>query len=345
MLERNNPAVFLGAWLDACCLWRMYMPHLAYHGSSFYIFAQRPNWDVVAGKDVVVVQRCCTQPQFDFLKTAGALGMRIVYDLDDDIWQLPSYNPAFSVLNAHREGFNACIRMVDVVSVSTRVLAKSLRKHVKFMTNMRTHKDIPIVVAENRIAECMFVEPVRKPELIIGWAGSSSHAGDFGMVEEPLVNVSRDNPNVRIEFRGCEPTADSPLRKLPNYRHKLWSPVAEFGGRLPLWGWSIALAPVTEHVFNDSKSAIKMVEAAWCKIPCLASYVQPYVDFCRHDKELKWLLCPGASAWESKLRTLINEPAMRDELGQRMWNVVREHYSWNRPHEGWDEVFQLARPQ
>ena len=343
MLERDNPAVFLGAWLDACCLWRMYMPHLNYTGSSFYIFAQKPDWDVIAGKDVVVVQRCCTQPQFDFLKTAGALGMRIVYDLDDNVWELPEYNPAANILGAHREGFNACIRMVDVVSVSTRTLAKALRKHVKFMINMRTHKEIPIVVTENRIAECMFVEPVRKPELIIGWSGSSSHVGDFKVMEESLAKVAKDYPAVQIEFRGCEPPSDSVLPKLVNYRHKLWSPVAEFGGRLPIWGWSIALAPVTDHEFNSSKSAIKMVEAAYCKIPCLASWVQPYREFCGWDKELMWLLCPGASAWESKLRTLINEPAMRDELGERMWKVVQEHYSWNKSHEGWDEVFRLAR--
>ena len=177
------------------------MPHLHYTGSSFYIFAQKPDWDVIAGKDVVVVQRCCTQPQFDFLKTAGALGMRIVYDLDDNVWELPEYNPAARVLNMHREGFNACIRMVDVVSVSTRTLAKALRKHVKFMINMRTHKEIPIVVTENRIAECMFVDPVRKPEVIIGWSGSSSHVGDFGVLEEALAKVAVDHPKGTKQVR------------------------------------------------------------------------------------------------------------------------------------------------
>ena len=340
--ERDYPVVYIGAWLDACAMWRMYMPHLNYHGSSFYIFANKPDWNVISGKDAVVVQRCCTQPQFDFLKTARALGMRIIYDLDDNVWELPEYNPAARILSAHREGFNACIRMVDVVSVSTKTLAKAVRKHVKFMVNMDTNREIPIVVTENRVNESIFVPAIKRSQTIIGWAGSSSHVGDLILVEEPLHKIAKEFPDVVIEFRGCELPENSGLGSLKSFRHHLWSPVAEFGARLPMWGWSIALAPVTEHDFNDSKSSIKMIEAAICKIPCLASWVRPYDEFCSHDKELRWLLCPGASAWESKLRILLNDPAMRDELGKRMYNVTKQFYSWDTPHEGWEEVFRLV---
>lgn len=320
------------------------MPHLNMTGSSFFCFAQRPNFNVIAGNDICVVQRMCTAPQFNFLKTVAALGMKIVYDLDDNVWNLPDYNPAYQGLMQQREGFNACIRMVDVVSVSTRELASAVKKNVKSMLNVRTGKQIPIVVAENRIDERMFVSPVAPTEkLVIGWAGSSSHIGDLIMLEEALVNCSKDFPDISIQFRGCEPRIESPLRTLPNYTHKLWTPVAEFGARMPLWGWSIALAPVTDHEFNAAKSSIKMVEAGYCKIPCLASWVRPYVDFCSHDSELKWLLCAGQSAWEKKLRDLINDQPLREHLGQRMYNVVQEHYSLSKPHEGWVEVFNLAR--
>ncbi len=320
------------------------MPHMNMPGSSFFCFAQKPNFNVIAGNDICVVQRCCTAPQFEFLKVVAALGMKIVYDLDDNVWNLPEYNPAYQGLMAQREGFNACIRMVDVVSVSTRELGNAVRKNVRDLINIRTGKVIPVVVAENRIDERMFVAPIKQEEkIVVGWAGSSSHIGDLIMLEDALITCSKDYPDIQIQFRGCEPRADSPLLQLPNYSHKLWTPVAEFGARMPLWGWTIALAPVTDHPFNSSKSCIKMMEAAYCKTPCLASWVAPYVDFCSHDKELQWLLCSVPSQWERKLRDLINDKALRDDLGQRMYNVVQERYSLSRPHEGWAEIFKLAR--
>ena len=319
------------------------MPHLAMPGSVFYCLAQKPDYNAIAMNDVCVVQRCCTKGQYEFLQVVSQLGLKIVYDLDDNVWELPDYNPAANVLNANREGFNACIRMVDVVSVSTRTLAKAVRKHVKFMVHAHTGKEIPIMVAENRIYEDMFVDPVQPEGLVVGWAGSSSHIGDLGLVEEALVSVGTEFPTTVVEFRGCEPAADSRFLKLPNFRFKMWTPVAEYGARMPLWGWSIALAPVTDHDFNASKSCIKMIEAAYCGIPCLASWVQPYDEFCSWDKELRWLLCAGSSNWTKKLRELVCDEARRVDLGRRMKKVMAERYSWNREHEGWAQVMAVAR--
>src|SRR6266403_2129133 len=106
MLTREHAIVFCASWVDACACWRLYMPHLNMPGSSFFCFAQRPNFNVIAGNDICVVQRCCTQAQFEFLKVVAGLGMKIVYDLDDNVWNIPEYNPAYQGLMHQREGFN-----------------------------------------------------------------------------------------------------------------------------------------------------------------------------------------------------------------------------------------------
>lgn len=319
------------------------MPHLSMPGSSFYCFNSKPDYAAIATHDVCVVQRCCTPQQFEFLKLAAALGMKIIYDLDDDVWDLPKYNPAYEVLTRQKEGFNACIRMVDLVTVSTKTLAKVLRKNVKFMVNSRTGKEIPIVVCENRIWEPFFVTPRPAKQPLVGWAGSSSHVGDLPLVEEAILTCAEERPDVQFEFRGCELEEGSPLLKVRNLRHRYWTPVAEYGGRMPLWGWSIALAPVQEHPFNASKSCIKSVEAAYCGIPCLMSYVQPYEEFCRHDTELRWLLCAGPKNWTSKLRDLVNDNPRREELGRRAHAVMKQHYVFGDVHEQWAEALQQVR--
>jgi glycosyltransferase involved in cell wall biosynthesis len=345
MMLRQNSVVFLGAFPDACCLWRLYVPHLSMPGSSFYCFARKIDYNVVTGYDVCVVQRCCLAQQFDFLKLAAQLGMKIVYDIDDNVWEIPEYNPAYQTLTQHRDGFKACIRMVDVVSVSTKALAKAVRKHVKFMVSMRTGREIPIIVAENRIDERMFVPPVTSEVTIVGWAGSSSHIGDLDLIEDAIRNCATQFPQVQFQFRGCGLPATSQLPKLPNFDFKLWMPVAEYGCRMPLWGWSISLAPVIDNEFNSAKSNIKMVEAGYCGIPCLASAVRPYDEFVSHDPELRWLLCSGYAGWARKLKDLLHDKARREELGLRMRDVVRRHYSMDKPHEGWEEVFKAAYSQ
>lgn len=297
--------------------------------------------DVIAGCDVVVVQRCCTQPQFQFIATCRQLGAKIIYDLDDDVWDLPEYNPAHAILTKMKDGFINCIQLTDLVTTSTKTLAKRIRKNVKNMRNMVTGKEIPIVVCENWIDERLYATPMKRPQFIVGWSGSSSHAGDLALVTDALLTAVTERPDIQIEFRGCEP--DESLRKIRNFYHRPWCAVAEFSARMPVWGWSIGLAPVTDHPFNDAKSSIKLMESAYCRIPCLASWVKPYDDFTSHDPELRWLLCARPSAWKTKLRELIHDDARRDDLGTRAYNVLHEHYSFSREHPGWAEAIRKVR--
>lgn len=272
---------------------------------------------------------------------ARQLEMKIVYDLDDNMWEIPEFNPAHASLGQYRDGFTACIQMVDAVTVSTLALQKAVKRHVKVLRNRFTGKEIPVMIAENRVEMRMFAPPQKKKELIVGWAGSSSHIGDLEVMQDGLIEVAKENPDVVFEFRGLN--ASTTVAALPNARFKLWTPVSEFAARMPLWGWSIATAPLVSHDFNSSKSCIKVLEAAYCKIPCLASWVDPYAHFMSHDPELKWLLCASKSQWAPKLRDLIHDEARRLELGQRMYNVMVEHFSFNKRHEGWDKVFATVR--
>ena len=310
-------------------------------GSTFFCFAKSPDLNVIAGNDVLVVQRQCTQEQFNFLGVVRKLGVKIIYDLDDDVWHIPEENPAHAILTPHGEGYKACIRAADVVTTSTKTLARTIQKSVGTMVNCITKKEIPIVVAPNLLDPKLYATPLGGDGIVIGWAGSSSHVGDVRLIEPAMAMVAEEYPNVIWEFRGMPPPADMVLPT--SFRHRFWTPVAEFGARMPTWGWSIALAPLTDHQFNAAKSPIKMIEAGWCGIPCLASWVKPYVDFTHHDEELRWLLCAGQSVWARKLRELINDPARRADLGQRARAVVQKHYTYSGPHKDWDIALAKAK--
>lgn len=345
MLVRETSIAFLASWVDACALWRFYFPYMNLPSSQFHFFAQAPKFEVFAGCDIIAVQRCHTMGQFKFIETAKALELKVIYDLDDDVFDIPEYNPAYALLNRYREGFIACMQLVDVITVSTDSLAKIVRRQLSALMGgvprNRAGKEVPVLVVENRIDTRMFAAPVRKEKLIVGWQGSSSHVGDLAMIADGIKELVEQHSDVVFQFRGCNPPES--LTGLSNVHHRYWTPVAQYGLRMPLWGWSVALAPVVDHPFNNSKSAIKMIEAAYCGIPCLASWVAPYEYFCSKDKELQWLLCAGPSAWKKKLYELIHDKARREELGLRSHKVAMEHFSFNRPHEGWLNAIKVAR--
>lgn len=344
MLQRNNSIAMLGSWLDACALWRLYMPYLNMPGSSFALFDKAIHYDILAEKDIAIVQRCCTPQQYQMINTLSAMHMKVVYDLDDNMWEIPPSNPAAVILGRLKEGFIHCIQNVDIVTVSTKQLAKAVKKHVKNMTNARTGKPIPIVVIENRIDTRYFAQPSTPYEgkrLTVGWGGSTSHIADLAVMMPAIEAVAKRHPEVDFEFRGLRHLPAS-VASLPNVRTHIWLPVAEYAQRFPVWGWDITLAPLTDEEFNSSKSAVKMVEAGHVSIPCLASWLPPYQRFCHHDKELQWLLCAGQNNWEPKLEALISDAALRRHLGQCMNRVMREHYSFEKEHEGWNALLSTA---
>jgi hypothetical protein len=342
MLERENSVVFLAASLDACALWRLFFPYLATPGSGFFCFRNSVDFTRITGYEVCVVQRCCTPQQFQFISTAAQLGMKVIYDLDDNIWDIPTYNPAHEPLAKFRDGFGQCIKAVDVVTVSTAALRNAVQKNIGRMVNGQG-RTIPVVVAENRILERVFAIPARLDKLVIGWAGSSSHIGDLVLISRGLAQIAKEHSDIIVEYRGCVLPVGDPLWGVPNFRHRQWTPVTEFGGRMPLWGWGIALAPVIDNAFNASKSCIKMIEAGYCGIPCLASSVRPYQEFCAHDKDLAWLLCGSAIAFERKIRALVSDPIHRAYLGRKMKEVVTAYYTYGSRHEGWVEAVRLAK--
>lgn len=335
-MQRDNAVVFLASGMDACAMWRLWVTHYNFPGSRFYCFRDRPNFEVIAGKDICVVQRLCTKAQWEFLQVVKKLGLKLIYDLDDDMWNVPKENPAYPNLMHYKMGFIECMKIVDAITVSTKHLAKIVAQQMKKYGD----RHIPIIVVENRVDEKIFAPVTKKDQMIVGWAGSTSHIGDLGVVLDGLLEVAIEETDVQFEFRGLEPPVA--LQELSNVTFKLWTPVSEFVSRMPQWGWSVGLAPLTDHIFNESKSCIKVLESAYCRIPCLCSWVDQYDRFCSYDSELRWLLCAGKGNWAPKLRELLHDGARREELGERAYQVMKTYYSYSKPHEQWRQAFDAV---
>ena len=202
--------------------------------------------------------------------------------------------------------------------------------------------------------------------VIIGWQGSNTHSEDCREVFAMLPELLDENPQVRMQICGPPPVdvfeewepgmidgkiayrkvitqVTSKLGMHKHTMHRTWVPVGEYPNRFASWGWDIAIAPLADHVFNRSKSNIKMLEAASMHIPCLVSNIQPYNEFASlGGDDLKWLLCTFPSQWKDKLRTLINEPERRKYLGEKMYQVAKRFYDVEIIKNTWEYAFQKA---
>lgn len=329
------PTVFFPAGLDACAFYRMFIPHINIQKSEFIIRYGHLDVREIDGYSVAVVQRLMSELNLTTIQRLKKAGKRIVYDLDDDIWNLPGYNPAKKTYDQEKDNFWKCAKEADILTVSTRGLMTASKTSFKL--------DKEILIVPNAIDFNLFrTKKLSKDDLIIiGWGGSNTHSDDLKEALDVFEDIFKEYPNVRLEFAGHPP--DHPIANHPQTRFRMWVAIGEYANRFASWGWDISIAPLENNRFNRSKSNIKMLEAAALGIPCLVSDVQPYNEFCSlGGKELKWLLCTKKSEWKEKIRELIKKQELRELYGKLMYDTAFKYYNAANIAENWKYVFRRA---
>jgi glycosyltransferase involved in cell wall biosynthesis len=239
-----------------------------------------------------------------------AKSCRRVYELDDDPFELEAHNPAFCDYNAltSRDSFSHCIETADLVTASVEPLAERMRK-----------LNPNVVVCKNRIDESMLnIERPHRNKVVIGWAGGPSHSRDM---EEAAYGLRRVldwfGDKVEAHFIGAD------LRNVVRrpIRHSKWAPVTT--DYYKLIDFDIGIAPLRPGIFTDAKSAIKAMEYGALGIPVVASAVTPYNDYVV-DGVTGWLVRTERE-WVSRLRDLVNDEAMRVEMGVKARQVAADH--------------------
>jgi glycosyltransferase involved in cell wall biosynthesis len=104
--------------------------------------------------------------------------------------------------------------------------------------------------------------------------------------------------------------------------------------------FDVSLAPLVDSKFNDKKSQLKVVEAGFHKKPIIASESGPYtLDLINvYDKggtinpKGNALLVPHAKdhkEWAKHMKRLIENPNLREDLGEKLHEMVLRKYSLN----------------
>lgn len=300
---------------DGGGLYRIRMPvdELARHGHDT---SCEPAKTIVApeGADVVVSHMAGTvrwreAPEVHRWWRTLAKSCRRVYELDDDPFNLEHTNPAFFDYNMpnSQDSMLFCIQSSDLVTCSVEPLAERMRK---FNPN--------VAVCKNRIDESLLaVERPRRDKLTIGWAGGPSHFVDMGEAAYALRRTLDWHPGVEAHFIGAD------MRRIVRRPARWTRWVQSTADYYTHIDFDIGIAPLRPGVFTDAKSAIKAMEYGALGIPVVASAVTPYNDYVVDG--VTGFLVSGHQQWIARLRDLVNDEAMRNEMGAAAKELAAQH--------------------
>lgn len=289
--------------------------------------------------DAYIFQRSFKPGFLDHIDKLKKAGKVIVTSIDDDMWNLPPWNPA----NSQSLGLDVLNHTLDNIADKVLVTNQNLADVV--------NRPSKTVVCPNLIDQAVYPEyrEYNNEYVRILWAGSSYHLGDINLLVEPLKLILNNYPNVQVLFMGDIPEKFSVYKRIRNSNLGVMAPDPQWGNRLgfiqgvPLNEYTkvltaiepdIALCPLEDNKFNCSKSNIKYLEYSLVNAATVGSDIGPYRD-------IQGLKVQEPEGWYNAISSLVENVVVRRLMVKLARRDVLENWSWaSKQKETWMEFFR-----
>lgn len=283
---------------------------------------------------------------FNLAKTiiieAHSRGKKVVVDLDDNLFEMPSDHTAYEIYKhggKGRTGLAVFLTVVDAITVSNEHLKNEISKYLKEVHNIEK----PIFVIKNRIDPSMWVEePVKRR--VIGYTGSTSHLQDLKMILPAIKKVMQNDSNVRFEMLGIL-TKDNARKLFKGWDNNLLNRIAMLGGSatydeypdlLAEQGWKVGIAPLIKDEFNRARSNIKWQEYTGSGTVTIATDFTPY-------KETNAIKCNTEEDWVREITYWLD--ADTTEYLKEARNILEKDYKYSKEYVEniWNDIFATLK--
>lgn len=253
--------------------------------------------------DVIIVQRPLQDTWWKALQAFRDAGVRVVVDLDDDLWALRADHVGYWHVHPktspdHNWTWVAkAMRHADTVTVTTEALRQ---RCLRFCDDVR-------VVPNGVPAAYLSIEPVDHDGVVVGWPGDpGTHPGDLGVLG-PSIRQLVERTGARFNVIGIGDGVDRILGVDVDVYP--WVPMNEYPAALTTF--DVGVVPLLDHPFNQSKSWLKGLEMAAVGVPFVASPTGPYRLLA---EEGAGLLADKPKHWLAHLTRLVNDPDERAQV-------------------------------
>ncbi|MFA5416943.1 MAG: glycosyltransferase [Bacteroidales bacterium] len=256
---------------------------------------------------------CCRpgSEMIEFLKTCLTAEKKVIIDLDDDFAAVPKHNPAYNYTGpGHVTFLHELRKMMQVPGVITTYASEELINRYKIEGVV-----IPNCFDEENPAWELGTHKIDDGMVKIGFTGSLTHREDFKLVKDTLKKLLAEYKNLKIciacDFQIHDEFLDTPENQ------KLFIPGLKYEDYpLSFKHYDILIAPLKDTYFNRAKSDIKLLEAGATKTPWVASDLPFYSSWGVGGAIVKKDTSGKIDDWETPLRMLIEDPKLRQSLGE-----------------------------
>jgi hypothetical protein len=266
--------------------------------------------------DLVVFCRNVRPDRAELLRTAVAAGVPVLYDLDDNFFELSPETDSGRVF-AQPEQLAMLTEYLSTASL-VRVYSRPLLARAGLL-NPRVEM----------VASAVDLRQVRRPEKSLGGAVKLIYAtsrldDSLGRIFLPALQrlLEEEGPRVEAHFWGPRPPAELPAVR----HHAVVYDYDRFLRRFSAAGFEIGLAPLADDVFHRSKTNTKFREYGACGIAGVYSDVEVYSDCVRHG-ETGLLVANDTERWYRALRQLVDDAHLRKQIQQQARVEIEDHYS------------------
>jgi glycosyltransferase involved in cell wall biosynthesis len=276
---------------------------------------------------VIQLQRATNEYFIETIPKAQAEGKKIIYDIDDNLFEIPSYNPAFRPYNKKvLDVTKTIIKLCDAVTVSTEPL-KEYFLHNNIAKN--------IYVIPNFLHDIPDYRDNSSDEIIIGYHGTNTHCGDFdAKLVGALRKVLEKYDNVKFVCVGYNPL---PEKNNPKVTFIPFVQIDDFFDTIYNLKFDIGIAPLRNNIFNKCKSNIKYLEYSACSTATIAQDVYPYSNTITHMEN--GLLVKNEKEWIKYLELLINDITLRKTISKNANEHVSKNFTYKHNGDIIDKIY------
>jgi hypothetical protein len=275
------------------------------------------------GFDIVFGQRFNLHSGLETWRRARTATSRLVYDTDDDVWNITPENWQAYHLYNRLDIQDACehsAQVSDLITVTTPYLGNVMTE--------RTGNPNVAVLPNCIPAWVTTTERGHRARPAIGWQGGASHGIDVGLIAAPVRRFLRRFPawDLRLVGTDFRPT----FKAGDQATYAPWVPIYEnTPGYFANIDFDIGLAPLAPKAFNSSKSNIKVLEYAARGIPSIATDCDVYRSFIRHGEN--GFLVKQDFEWGKYMQELASDNELRAKMGEQarqdaMKCTIEENY-------------------
>ncbi len=287
---------------------------------------KKRNWD---GVDAVVIYRCRDlKPLTKLIDEIKAAGKRIVYDIDDYIFEYEEIKDLPFMTGEHYQDFDQysadirrCMEKCDAFITSTDHMKMAIEKN---FADKPVYVNRNVASAKMTICSLLAYETRKeaKDKVILGYfSGSSTHSRDFDLISDVLVSVMKQRENVYLKVVGC---LELPETFQDVAERCIWQEFQEWVD-LPasIAECDINLMPLEDSFFHRCKSENKWMEAALVHVPTIGSS-NPELEGATKNGE-NVFLCEDTNEWEEKLLLLVDSEEERRRIADAAFDYVIEN--------------------